>query len=412
MLETMNLQDFNAKFAAELRRMNYPYTNISVLTGKSQELVTFAMSQNIWEYSIDLGMNFLSTWYPIKGEFKVFKDINIHTRNAYWAIGMMNDLFLHGVFTTSRRSRLVPLSAQNEKLLWDYEAFQVKKGFSILSATRYRYNIRHLLIYLDSNKIKLENIGEEEIIGFLSIYIDKSKQYLQTLVNALKRFAVFAEETNLIKSSVLHLIPSVSKISSPRIPSVWADGDVDKLLESVDRGSPLGKRDYAILSLAAKLGLRTGDICALSFSNIDWENKRIDLIQRKTGKPLSLPLPDDVGWAIIDYLKNGRPQADFPNIFLRHVPPIKPFSEFSSMGDIISRYRTIAGIDIGERAKRGMHSLRHTFATRLLREKVPLETIAEMLGHVGMSSVDIYLSVETEELRRCALNPDEVYANA
>jgi len=408
----MTLQEFNAKFADELRRMNYPFTNISVLTGKSQELVTYAMSQNIWEYNIDLGMNFLSTWYPIKGGFKTFADVDIHTRNAYWAIGMMNDLLLHGVFTTSRRSKLVPLSAQNEKTLWDYEAFQLKKGFSKSSALRYRNNMRHFLIYLDSNKIKLENVGEEEVVGFLSIYIDKSKQYLETLVNALKRFSVFIEETNLIKSSIQHLIPAVSRISAPRIPSVWTDGDVDKLLESVDRGNPLGRRDYAILSLAAKLGLRTGDICALSFENIDWENKRIDIIQHKTGKPLSLPLPNDVGWAIIEYLKNGRPEADFPNIFLRHVSPIQPFSERSSMGGVISRYRTIAGIDIGERAKRGMHSLRHTFATRLLREKVPLETIAEMLGHVGMSSVDIYLSVETEELRRCALNPEEVYANA
>ena len=412
MIKTMSLQDFNAKFVDELRRMNYPFSNISTLTGKSQELITFAMSQNVWEYSIEFGLNFLSTWYPITSKFKTFADVDIHTKNAYWAIGMMNDLFLHGVFTTTRRSKMIPLSPENEKILWNYEAFQVKKGFSKSGAIRYRYNIRHLLIYLNSNKIKLEDIGEKEIVGFLSIYIDKSKQYLQTLVNALKRFAVFAEETQLVKSSILHLIPTVSKISSPRIPSVWKDGDIDKLLESVDRGSPLGKRDYAILSLAAKLGLRSSDICALCFSNIDWENKRIDLIQRKTGKPLSLPLPNDIGWAIIDYLKNGRPQVDFPNIFVRHVPPIAPFSESASMGGIISRYRTIAGIDIGERAKRGMHSLRHTFATRLLREKVPLETIAEMLGHVGMSSVDIYLSVETEELRRCALNPEEVYADA
>jgi integrase len=408
----MTIQDFNAKFADELRHMNYPFSNISVLTGKSQELSTYAMSQNIWEYSMELGLRFLSEWYPVRGKFESFADVDIHTKDAYWAVGLMNDFPIHGVFTTSRRSKLLPLSDDMEKILWDYEAYQVKKGYSNASASRYRSSMRSFLVHLETNKSKLADVGENEIISFLSIYIDKSKSYLQCLIGALKRFAVFADESGLVKSSFLPVIPSVYRISSPRIPSVWADGDVDKLLESVDRGNALGKRDYAILSLAAKLGLRTGDICALKFSDIDWLNKRIDIIQHKTGKPLTLPLTLDVGWAIIDYVKNARPRVDFPNIFLRHVPPINPFPEAASMSSIISRYRTIAGIDVGDRAKRGMHSLRHTFATRLLRAKVPLETIAEMLGHVGMSSVDIYLGVETEELRRCALNPEEVSVNA
>jgi site-specific recombinase XerD len=131
------------------------------------------------------------------------------------------------------------------------------------------------------------------------------------------------------------------------------------------------------------------------------------IIQSKTQKPLSVPLPDDVGWAIIEYIKQSRPKSDFPQIFLRHVPPIKPFTNACGLGGIISRYRTIAGIHVGEKGSRkGMHSLRHTFATRLLREKVPLETIAELLGHVGMSSINVYLSVETEALRQCALSPE------
>lgn len=126
---------------------------------------------------------------------------------------------------------------------------------------------------------------------------------------------------------------------------------------------------------------------------------------------MTLPFSNDVGWAIIDYIKNARPKSDFQNIFLTHSAPIKPFAASSSLYNMISRYRTIAGIDLHENARRGMHSLRHSFATNLLRKGIPLETIAEMLGHVGMSSVDVYLSVETEELRSIALNPEEVYHN-
>jgi len=266
--------------------------------------------------------------------------------------------------------------------------------------------------YLISNKVEVSDIGQQEIVGFLSAYIDKSKQYIQTLIVALKRFAAFAYDTGLIATDVTKCIPQVAKISSQRIPTVWDDCDIDKLLASVDRGNPLGKRDYAILLLAAKLGLRKSDIVKLEFKDINWEEKRIEIIQSKTQKQLSVPLPDDVGWAIIEYIKQSRPKSDFPQIFLRHVPPIKPFNNACGLGGIISRYRTIAGIYVGEKGSRkGMHSLRHTFATRLLREKVPLETIAELLGHVGMSSINVYLSVETEALRQCSLSPEEVFGN-
>lgn len=404
-----SLQEFFGAFADELRRMQYPVTNISVLTSKCHELETYALSQGIMEYCIELGQKFLSTWYPITGKFKTYADVDMHTKNAYWTVGLLNDYLLHGVFTTMRKTRVTPLCDEHEIILFEYHKYQLEHGYADQSAKRCKYSMRTFLLYLSSNKVEVADIREPNIIGFLSAYIDKSKPYIEAQIIALKRFAAYASDTGLTSTDISKYIPPLARVASQRIPSVWEDGDIDKLLSSVDRGSPLGKRDYAILLLAAKLGLRRSDIKGLEFKDINWEDKRIDIVQRKTQKPLSLPLPDDVGWAIIDYLKYGRPKSEFPQIFLRHVTPIAPFSDSSALGSIISRYRTIAGIDIGDNVRRGMHSLRHTFATRLLREKVPLETIAELLGHVGMRSVDIYLNVETEALRCCALNPDEVF---
>ena len=404
-----NPQEFFAAFADELRRMQYPITNICVLTSKCHELEVYALSQGVTEYSIEIGQKFLSTWYPITGNFKSYVDVDLHTKNAYWMVGLLNDFMLHGIFTTMRKTRLIPLCDEHEKILFEYHKYQLEHGYADISAKRNKNSIRTFLLYLNSNKVEVSEICESNIVGFLSAYIDKSKPYIETQIIALKRFATYAIASGLTNTDISKYIPPLSRVASKRVPSVWEDCDIDKLLSSVDRGSPLGKRDYAILLLAAKLGLRTGDIKGLEFKDINWKEKRIDIIQRKTQNPLSLPLPNDVGWAIIDYLKYGRPKSDFPRIFLRHKTPIAPFSDSSSLGSIISRYRTIAGIDVGDNVRKGMHSLRHTFATRLLREKVPLETIAELLGHVGMRSVDIYLDVETEALRCCALNPDEVF---
>jgi len=413
MVETQRtLQCFISDFADELRRMQYPVSNISVITAKCSELETFALSQGCLEYDIAVGQLFLSSLYPVTGKFRTNADVDLHTKNAYWAVGLLNDYLLHGFFTTMRKTRVTLLSDQEEQILFNYHKYQLDHGYADNTAKRCCYSMRTFLIYLSARKVEVKNISEADVIGFLATYIDKSKAYISTFITALNRFAAYLYDAKITTTNISEYIPPIARVASQRIPSVWEDGDIDKLLASVDRGNPLGKRDYAILLLAAKLGLRTSDIKELKFSNIDWEAKRIEIIQCKTQKPLSLPLPDDVGWAIIDYLRNGRPNSEFHHIFLRHAIPIGPFANSSALGGIISRYRTIAGIDVGDHVRRGMHSLRHTFATRLLREKVPLETIAEMLGHVGMRSVEIYLNVETEALRACALNPDAVMNNA
>ena len=404
-------QEIVPMFSEELRRCQYPVSNISCLMAKVNEIQTFALSQGIDDYSIELGQQFLSKFYPMTGLFRTWKDIDNHTRTAFWTVGLLNDLLLHGFFTTTKKSRVISLKPDEEVLLLNFQKFQIENGFAQTSAKRTSLAVRPFLTYLSSNKIELSNVCEKDVVGFLSCYIDKGKSYINTIITALKRFSTFLCSTSIVNTEIASYIPPLNKMISPRVPAVWDDDEIEKMLEGIDRGSPMGKRDYAILILAIKLGLRCSDIKALQFSDIDWEENCINITQRKTQKALTLPFPKDVGWAIIDYVKNARPKSEFQNVFLTHSTPIKPFSAASSLYNMISRYRTIAGIDLHENSRRGMHSLRHSFATKLLRNGIPLETIAEMLGHVGMSSVDVYLSVETEELRSIALNPEEVYHN-
>jgi len=149
--------------------------------------------------------------------------------------------------------------------------------------------------------------------------------------------------------------------------------------------------------------LRVGDIRALCLGDIDWESSRLSFTQSKTQKRIDLPLPNDVGWAIIDYLKYGRPKTEIQNIFLTGRTPIMAFSDTSSLSGIIVRYAQMAKIDLSKR-KHGMHSLRHTLATRLMEENIPISTIANILGHSSTDTVKKYLQVDISHLRDCALD--------
>ena len=105
------------------------------------------------------------------------------------------------------------------------------------------------------------------------------------------------------------------------IPSVWTHEELKQLVGAIDRGSPKGRRDYAIILIACRLGLRCTDIKNLCFENFNWTEKKLCFTQSKTGQPMELPLVPDVGWAVIDYLKYGRPKVDSSRIFVRHMAP-------------------------------------------------------------------------------------------
>ena len=115
-----------------------------------------------------------------------------------------------------------------------------------------------------------------------------------------------------------------------------------------------------------------------------------------------------MGWAIIDYLKNGRPKVDSPYLFLRHIAPLEPFSDEDRLHQIVVKYMRLAKIPMSPQKKKGMHSLRHTLASRLLAENTPLPVISDILGHISSDSTAVYLKVDVSTLRECALNPEGV----
>jgi integrase len=203
----------------------------------------------------------------------------------------------------------------------------------------------------------------------------------------IRVFLHFLHSVKMLKEDMSGCLPCIKSVRKTRIPSVWKHDDLQGLLNAIDHGNPSGKRDYAMILLVARLGLRSIDIKRLTFSDIKWSENRIEFIQSKTNAPLSLSLLKDVGWAIIDYLKNGRPVSEFPNIFLRHLAPVAPFSDADHLHQIIVKYMRLARIPITGKRKVGMHSLRHTLATTLPEQHASLQEIADIMGHQDMDTL-------------------------
>ena len=176
--------------------------------------------------------------------------------------------------------------------------------------------------------------------------------------------------------------------------------DEERLYRVMEK-APL--RDKAMMRLALRLGLRDIDICSLRFSQIDWKNDRIVLEQEKTGVTLSLPLLEDVGNAIMEYIINERPKAagDCPYVFVRRQAP---FKKIESMYMVCSRLFAQADIRTENCDSRGTHVCRYTLTHKLLLKKIPHQVITDTLGHSSKESDKPYLSMEEQMLRECPLD--------
>jgi integrase len=194
-------------------------------------------------------------------------------------------------------------------------------------------------------------------------------------------------------------------------PHPWTVGEVRLVLEQIDRQSAIGKRDYAMVLLTVRLGVRVGDLRRLELGWFDWRAKTLASTQHKTGLPLTLPLPGDVGWAVIDYVRHGRPEAACRQVFVKHRYPFTAFGSSSSVGGRLNYYARRAGIVFGSGRSHGLHSLRGALAVAMLQTDTPPPVVTAVLGHAAAATTAAhYLRLDTEHLRRCARDVEDVLA--
>jgi integrase len=222
----------------------------------------------------------------------------------------------------------------------------------------------------------------------------------------LREYLRFAVSEHGAACALGAMFPVIVTDRDAVLPSVYRPGEVaGALLEAGNRSeSPL--RDRAVMLLASLLGLRSGDIKGLRFDQIDWANRRLSLVQRKTGRRLDLPLLDECALAIIDYWKNERPKVDDPEVFLRHKAPHQPPVANNHFHQVAAGCFARAGIEVLGR-HRGLHALRHSVAVGMLEAGTPYPVIGAVLGHADANTTRRYLRVDVAHLRPLALEvPD------
>lgn len=257
------------------------------------------------------------------------------------------------------------------------------------------YFINHLTLRSVNN---VSDISEDDVLTFISSAQNCKDKYL----NTVRLFCRFLYEKKYIDRNVEYVIGRNNYPKREKLPSVYDADEIRRIEETVDQSSAVGKRNYAVLLLATRLGLRSSDIAGLTFENLDWDRNIIFLIQSKTKKVIELPLLADVGEAIINYIKYGRPASGLQQVFLTACAPYHPVNRLIING-AVSRTIIASGVDITGR-KFGPHSMRHTLASQLLRNGTTLPVISETLGHSDTQATMNYLRIDINNLMRCSLD--------
>lgn len=209
------------------------------------------------------------------------------------------------------------------------------------------------------------------------------------------------EGKNIIDGRFIDFFDSYRQPVRERIPSFFTKEEVSQIENSILRSSGIGKRDYAIVLLASRLGLRASDIAGIQFSDIDWDKNSITLKMKKTRKFVELPLLADVGNAIVDYLRHGRPHSNLTHIFLSLQAPYTAATKELVCG-AIDRIVRRSGVNLRGR-HHGPHALRHSLASAMLEGGTTIPVISEALGHSSTETTMTYLRIDVKSLLKCAL---------
>lgn len=396
---------FESKGYAESCRKRYRQTwdNLMIFMGENNHRL----------YTPVIGSLFLKKYH---GD-KEYRELSDREKERYRHVDVLTNILQSGKV----KSHVTAKKVYNfdEELGEPFSQFLIECRETRSANTIRRYEERLTVLYkfLKENRMGLKEFSVPVAMQFLKTLDDTMPEcHRDNTVMTIRVFLRYLCRQGLLRennSEKWMKLFALKKVHYKKLPSVYTAEEVEKILQAIDRSHPQGKRDYAMALLAARYGLRVSDIIGLRFCNLIWEENRIVLVQQKTGKKVSLPLSDEVGNAIITYIREARPNIDLPYVFITCIAPFKELNS-NILASNIADWMRAAGIDSTGKRK-GPHALRHSLATNLLGLNNQIPVISEILGHSTSESTKSYTRVSLDMLRQCALDvpfvPSSFYDN-
>ena len=360
-------------FAAELVRLGYSKT------GRRQQMRLFVALSG-WLDDAGLSADDLDGT-----AIEAFLDARRAAREKLWSVRSLSPLL--GLWQATGRSWPVPATPVGpcQAVIDDYGRYlRSERGLALGTIAAYVRVAREFLDNVDSVGLGLDVVTASTVTGFVTRSCSRlGLSASRATISALRCFMRYLALEGLVAGDVDSSILKVAGGGQP-LPRGISPGQVTKLLASCDRRRGIGRRDYAVLMLLARLGLRGGEVVGLCLEDIDWRNGEMT-VRGKGSRVDRLPLPVDVGEAVVSYLRRGRPRSESRTVFVRHQAPFVGFAGTAALRGILERACTRAGVGYA-----CPHRLRHTAATGMLREGASLAEIGHVLRHRQARATSIY----------------------
>jgi len=388
----MTINTICALLIDSLKDAGYDDSTIFNYHGVIRRFRAFCEEQGVSDYSSEIGRCYAEDVKCKKTDR--FSKNRYHTQGRFFRL--IDSFFQTGEFDFSSvaRGKVTPDNDEHKAIYIDYVLYLQTTYENKNTIHFYEYGAYYLLQYLNGRGIiHLESLDPETVIR----YIQDSKQERQR--------GILCELRSIFKYLNRNdLLTAIAGIHAPRIKRIiptLTDDEQDRIMTVIKSGG-VTLRDAAIVVTGLSCGIRACDLIKLRLSDINWENEIISFRQSKTGNLVCLPITTAIGNSIVRYIVEERPVTQNDFVFVRELAPFDPFTDHATCYEVVRRVFKKAGINKDGRIL-GMHMLRHNSASTMVRNAVPIETIAAILGHASPDATDIYITTDEAMLKECVL---------
>src|ERR1700678_2053207 len=306
---------------AELRRLGYKDSTMVWYRGCWRRMEKYFAARGIGEFSLDAAIAWVdeACGFFAKEQAGTLKPNDIY---LFRVAAMLGEYAVHGAVLRRYNRSVSKLDGPGAAVVARFQAHLRSAGRSASTVRAYG-TLAGEFVAFTGTRGGLACCDAATIGAFVATLTGYQFKTVEQKLCAVRSFQRFASAAGLVDAACLDAVPAARSSRQARIPSVWDPGEVARIIDAIDRDNPCGKRDYAIILLITRLGLRGVDVRRLEFADFDWPGNRLLVTQAKTGHRVQLPLLKEVGWAVIDYIRHGRPACDCPQGFVRHLAPVR-----------------------------------------------------------------------------------------